>query len=169
MTFLSTIHYFACAMIMMEGSICNIQGEIINSLSFEERLPFPCFFKDQKSTGMVIERKYLPVARTRARIPPVLVPATRSKSSDTGCSRIRSSSSSIWISTMPRIPPPSRERTRVILGESPRWPPCGERGLARFALQPAFSSRSSNTTGRVFNFVSDSGLLLKVIPNTGLL
>jgi hypothetical protein len=51
----------------------------------------------------------------QARMPPVDVPAIRSKVSATGLPVSRSSSASTIAGMIPRIPPPSMERTRINL------------------------------------------------------
>ncbi len=54
---------------------------------------------------------YLPCTMARASIPPVLVPATQSKQFLMGCPTAFSRANSIWISTKPRMPPPSKHNT----------------------------------------------------------
>lgn len=51
----------------------------------------------------------------RARMPPVLVPATQSKSSRTGRPASFSNAISSWIRTKPLIPPPSRHSSLSVL------------------------------------------------------
>lgn len=60
-------------------------------------------------------KKHTPWIIARARMPPVLVPATQSKSSLMGRPASFSRAMSIWISTRPFIPPPSRHRSLSIL------------------------------------------------------
>lgn len=54
----------------------------------------------------------------RARMPPVLVPATQSKSSLVGRPASFSKAINIWINTRPLMPPPSRHRSLSILQSS---------------------------------------------------
>ena len=55
-----------------------------------------------------------PEANARERIPPVLVPLIQSKWSMMVPPKYSSSTSSIWIKINPRIPPPSKHRTRPL-------------------------------------------------------
>lgn len=67
------------------------------------------------STGK--ENTNTPWIIARARMPPVLVPATQSKSSLVGLPASFSRAISIWISTRPLIPPPSRHSRLSILSD----------------------------------------------------
>lgn len=69
------------------------------------------------STGK--ENTNTPWIIARARMPPVLVPATQSKSSLVGLPASFSRAISIWISTRPLIPPPSRHSRLSILSDDP--------------------------------------------------
>lgn len=70
--------------------------------------------------------KSIPWTMARARIPPVLVPATQSKSSLVGLPASFSRAISIWIRTSPLIPPPSRHSSRSNLRTHGRkhWKHC---------------------------------------------
>lgn len=81
---------------------------------------------------------YTPWIIARAKMPPVLVPATQSKSSLVGRPASLSRAINIWINTRPLIPPPSRHRSRSIL----------QRGGDGFAVSRTaiFSSKNFENT-----------------------
>ncbi len=82
----------------------------------EKSLLLLVFIKQtNKQTWKLKGNTHTPWIIARARMPPVLVPATQSKSSLVGRPASLSRAINIWINTKPLIPPPSRHRSLSIL------------------------------------------------------